>query len=302
MKRFLVLPLIFFFVGCGGDTDEAVELELSEEQRSELYAQCDYAVSVVKNSDELLSCEVGLIDCSDQELWDIVNKWTCDTGEDPMLDGNCVEDIEGNRVPFNIDISDVCREGAEALAPLDNGWWDNLQWMVGEGKLPDSYWCGPGDLKTDTKGVMNGVDGSCRRHDHGLRYNEGGKNAYCMPVIGWPCIELPKAVCGVDRDIVQGANSQSGNGFTRDMINFVFDHNTFYPCRADNVAVQRSSTTSRSCGWRGCRTCYSTTYWTEYITTEVQDGTKSHYWHTMNNHSYADNCGSASLTAQDSCL
>ena len=297
MKRLLTLPLIFLFVGCGGSDGQDVEVdpEMEAQMRSELNAQCNYLSKTVKNSDELLSCEVALEECSTVELWTIVNKWTCDVGDDPIEGGDCLLDDNGDRQPFLLELTDACAEGMDSIVPLDNGLADDISWMWSTHKLPSSNWCGPGDLKSDTKGVQNGVDGACRRHDHGDGYNEGGANSHWWTL--WQ--DLPKAQCGVDADIVAGASAQSGHSTTKWAINFVFNATSWYPCRAQDAHASVGYSYSCRCGWWGCSTCYGTRW--EWGNKNVSGSDKAP-WHNLGVSTYADGCKNASLTAQGSCL
>jgi len=283
-------------MGCG---DENATPEDDLQVRADMFEQCDYLQTTIKNNDELLACEVVLDSCTTAELVGLVTKWTCDIGEDPASFGQeCrVDDDTGEQAVFEVAISPECQEGIDTIVPQENGWWDNALWMISNGKLPDSYWCGPGDDASENKGIVNGVDGACRRHDHGNGYNEGGPNEYWY--LAW--VDLPKAQCGVDAGIVHGANNQSGNSFTRDMINFVFGSTSFYHCRAQVYQATYSSY-SCNCGWWGCSTCYRHTGYA-YVGRDVSGSSKAAYADRNTSLiSYKDNCrGDEHLNDPNAC-
>ena len=348
MKRLLALPLVFLFVGCGGTPDGEpttadLEEHMTDESYDALYGECDYATSTIHNRDDLLSCEVALEPCTLEEKFALTFKWTCLAGETPS-EGECPVDDTGERTDFVINTSPECQEAAIALVPEDNSWAflmdlgryikaaitrvvDDVSWMTSEGKLPSSNWCGPGD-KTgngdraddncrgnesveheDCRGdILNGVDGACRRHDHGNNYNEGGENfSICLPFTDYCTPGLPKAQCGVDRAIVRGSHAQyhagSGSGTTEMAIDTVFGQNSIYKCRAQNQEVCHGRMEWRSCGsWCPGYPWYNSCYRKTYEARNVGGEDKVNSWANQQE-TYLDSCsGDDSLNDNEACL
>jgi hypothetical protein len=328
LKKLLTLPLIFLFIGCGGsdETDElsGVELEAAEaEFKAALLQDADYLAATVYNRDDLLSATIGFEECDVAETFAVINKWTCDLGLEPIEQGDCNEDEDGVRQPLLNELSEICEQGLDTMIPEDNGWASDVWYMLMNGKLPASNWCGPGDARAETKGVHNGVDGGCRRHDHGKNYNEcnnggdadtaaAGGQGEC-PNSGWWTAwqDLPKALCVVDADIVAASHSQSGNSTTKSAIQTVFSNNTGYPCRAVNASAWKwvatsCSSSSSSCGWRGWRTCTTTTCnmgWHLIYGNKNVDGNDKIQEHNRasGEQYYYEGCHGDSLTASNSC-
>lgn len=274
MKRLLCIPLILSFGmmwGCGSsDVD-------SQFDRSSLNEQCDYLLATVHNSDELLQCEVAMTACTDQEMFMLVEKWSCDLGE--MTDEPCPLDENGDIMDYEVQTTPECKEAQADVLPEDNSLLAFLQ-SVWAGKLAGTNWCGPGDKTHETKGVTSTIDASCRRHDHGHGYGE-------QPwYLGW----MPKAYCTVDGDIVNGANGAGVDGsiaahqadFARSAINTVFGYGTYYYCQS----YKNVRNCSWSCGWGGCSRSCSTSY--QHV--DLWGGDKS--WHMDHGHDpgYADGC------------
>lgn len=321
MKRLFLLPIIFCFVGCGSSDEEPTEAEfeasLTDQDIQALYEQCDYAVSIVKNSDELLSCEVALDECTIGEIFGLTFQWTCQAGETPR-NGVCPVDENGDLISFTTALSEACQVGVNILEPVANGVKDDFNWMWAQGKLPDSNWCGPGDNADETQrsgdvcradntsgdcrgDIINGVDGACRRHDHGNGYNEGGEN-FEICLFGACSPGLPKAQCGVDRDIVNGSQSQSGNSLTKNAIHMVFNSTSLYPCRAQNQVWYEGGTDWCSCGsWCPGYPCWNSTKHRKTGAKDRWGSDKNNPW-THQQETYKDGCSSdANLNNNSAC-
>ena len=196
MKKLICLPLIVsmgMLWGCGSTEDQP------EFDRSELDSQCDYLLATYHNSDELVQCQVAMTACSDFEMSRLIQKWSCDLGEPTQEE--CYVDENGEPLSYEVDTTPECAEAQAAVLPEDNGFWEVID-SIANGKLAGTNWCGPGDKKTDTKGVTGTVDASCRRHDHGYGYST-------QP---WWLLSMPKAFCRVDGDIVSGAQNAGYDG------------------------------------------------------------------------------------------
>jgi hypothetical protein len=281
MKRLLCIPLVLsmgMVWGCGSSDSTEGYFD-----RDQLNQDCDFLMSTVRNNDELLSCEVALLECTDLEMSELVSKWNCDLGE---TTDNCPVDENGDIIKFSPSLTPECQEAVDTITPEENGFWDAVNAILYvprsmlNGALAGTHWCGPGDKTTDTEVPTSTVDASCRRHDHGYDYGE-------QP---WYLGNLPKANCRVDADIVNGANgasrdgsiSQSDHDHGKYMINFVFSPGTWYYCTS-NVSVRHCNW---SCGWGGCGCNYS-------YSTEKQDkwrNDKNHYMVHGNHAGYADGC------------
>lgn len=282
MKRILCISLTLsmgLVWGCGSDDSTEGYFD-----RADLEQQCDFLMATVRNSDELLTCEVALTECTDVEMSELVRQWSCDIGE---ATENCPVDDSGDLIKWVPALTPECQEAVDTITPEENGFWDMVNAILYlprsmlQGKLAGTNWCGPGDGYEETKGVTGKLDASCRRHDH-------GKNYSTQP---WYLGGLPNAYCRVDADIVNGSNtsnkegsiSQSDHDFGKQMVSFVFGPGSWYYC-GSNVSVSHCNWGCH--GWSGCYCSYT-------YTTERRD-----FWRNDKNHyqvhgtapGYEDDC------------
>jgi hypothetical protein len=218
MKRisslFLALCLAgsFGLIGCSGE--QAPEID-----RADLNDRCDYALSTILNSDELLGCEVAFEVCADWELQNLVRQFECDTGEV----------TEGCSETGRPDVDQTCYAQIAMTTPPENSQYvDN-----GLVSVPGTNWCGPGDKATDTIPPAHCNDASCRRHDHCDNRGQQGSTSSTL-------------LCGCDKRIYDSTSS-SVDGLSNAAVAVVFHKNfALWPCLAEDEVC-----TKREWGWHG---------------------------------------------------
>jgi hypothetical protein len=262
--RFSLIIALGFAWGCGdSDVVEHTGTDIPEEatfgDRDDLNQRCDSVASLMYNSDALLSCESAFADCTNADLFVLVNTWECTTGE--SLEG-CPTDESGEPITDEAVepiVSEACQEVLTTLEPMENSLgmavgiaviggaaWvvsnyqslnasHDITWMYNTHRLAGTNWCGPGDAvaqKFNIKGG-NGVDGACRRHDHGREYETQNVQTW-FGDIALPG-GLPRAWCGVDFDITSSAlanrNHSNSYTWTPDVIQGVFGNSSPFACK-----------------------------------------------------------------------
>jgi hypothetical protein len=211
---FLALCLAgsFGLIGCSGELAPEID-------RADLNDRCDYALSTILNSDELLGCEVAFEVCADWELQNLVRQFECDTGEV----------TEGCSETGRPDVDQTCYAQFTMIQPPENSaeYTDN-----GLVALHGTNWCGPGDEATDTIPPAHCNDAACRRHDH---CDNGGVTGHTSSTL----------LCGCDKRIYD-STSDAVDRSSNAAINAVFWGYTPWPCLGyDNVC------TKREWGWHG---------------------------------------------------
>jgi hypothetical protein len=264
--------------GCGSAADSAFI------DRDSLNESCDYLLATLYNSDELLQCEVAMTACTDTELYDLVEKWSCELDE--PTDYECPRDENGDIQPFIISASESCHEAIHTVAPEDNsiGSLKSAVLSYLDGRLAGTLWCGQGDPKNscntddrmctaeESRGnvgredccrkVTGSIDAGCRRHDQGTY---GNQSISILGVTVLSSTVLPD--CGVDGDLVSQANASAwynssaqdpyGNYASNNhsnnkvIVNLVFGDwwGNPFGCEADNI--NKRECTGRL-WWREC--------------------------------------------------
>ena len=197
----------FGLVGCSGE--EAPEID-----RADLNDRCDYALSTILNSDELMACEVAFEVCADWELQNLVSQFECDTGEK----------TEGCSETGRPDVDDTCYAQMTVIQPPENSahYTDN-----GLVSVPGTKWCGPGDKETDDVIPTHCNDASCRRHDHCDNKGQSGSTTSTL-------------LCGCDKRIYHSTSS-SVDYWSNAAVAVVFHRFTPWPCLGrDNVCTSRT--------------------------------------------------------------
>jgi len=217
----------FGLVGCSGE--EAPEID-----RADLNDRCDYALSTILNSDELMACEVAFEVCADWELQNLVSQFECDTGEK----------TEGCSETGRPDVDDTCYAQITVIQPPENSahYTDN-----GLVALPGTNWCGPGDKATDTVPPAHCNDAGCRRHDHCDNRGQSGSTSSTL-------------LCGCDKRIYDSTSS-AVDWSSNAAIGVVFYKHTPWPCLGrDTVCTSRN-------WWGSCRSTsyrWGHRYWNKY--------------------------------------
>ncbi len=220
------LASCFGLIGCGGESAPEID-------RADLNDRCDYALSTILNSDELLACEVAFEVCADWELQNLVNSFECSTGE------RTEDCIEGRP-----DVDDECYAQFTVIQPPENSGYYTDNGLV---TLPGTNWCGPGDKHTDTVPPTHCNDASCRRHDHCDNRGQVGATSSTL-------------LCGCDKRIYDSSSS-SVDWASNAAISVVFWGYTPWPCLGrDSVCVSRN-------WWGSCRRSelrWGQRFWNKY--------------------------------------